>query len=1049
MYAQAVVNERQETASLWVDTVKGNDANPGSKLLPLQTIGAAATIAVSNNQASIGTLVTINPGTYRESITLQGGSRTTSLPMTFQAAIPGTVTVSGATPYTSWNKYNSNIYTTAWAYQWGLCPDDPGLNPYEAPIVLRQEMVYVNGAQMTEVLSLSQVMFPGTFFVDEVGGLMYLWPPVGTNPSTADVEVATLPSLLLVNNMNGVVVRNMAFTYSNSCHHSPAVMVNGNSQNVLFDTVNFDWNNGQGLAVYNAAANVSVMSSTARHNGAAGFEAYQALNILWQNDTASYNNWRGAQGVYYEWGTGGAHIFSDHNETWTNFTSTYNQTHSIHWDTDDQNITVTNMVATGNLLGTLIEKNLGPTNISNSIFCGAEVGLAIRDSSNVTLNGNIFYNNSGEQILINGIAGGFPIANWATGQPYTTTTYNTTITNNVIEAVGSQQLFSDSYLNGADWTNFAGTLTSSNNTWWNATNGAPFTVPTPGTGTLLNFADWQGLTGQDMNSTFGPPAVDPSIACAAAPVDFPDWWLVIDTFQQTFTSASGLATTNSAGQAIYTAANIALGSWTGTATLAMDGLQSMPGGSVSFNPPTLTANSGSTITVSTTSATPPGTYALTVLANSGSVTRTMALNVTVPQTAILLSTAALNYPNQPLKIQSAAQNITVTNFGTTPITFASWVTTSGFAQTNTCGTSLAAGKNCTISVTFTPHVSTPYSGSLTITDSDATQSQVVTLTGTSVGSPTTSLSAHSLALHGVDYLSTSAPQTIVVTNTGTGLLNVSSIVISGPNASNFHEVDTCGAPVEVTETCAITVTLTPTVLGSLTATVNINSNSTNNPASFSLTGSGVTAIKVSPNSVNFGTVNVGSTGSSHTITISNLSTAALSMNALQVIGANPGDFVIGADTCGSSLAGSSSCTVTLTYAPTSGGSRNASLSIVDSDPGSPQSVTFTGLANAITVNPSSVGFGNVTVGNAATKTVTVTNAGTGVVTLSSIQISGANAGDFTITSNTCGSALAGGTACTVTVSFGPLATGSATATLTVTDSDLSSPTAVSLTGTGK
>ena len=76
IHAQAVVNETQETATLWVDAANGSDSNPGTQLQPLQTIGAAATIALANNRASIGTHVTINPGTYRESL---GGTEVSSL----------------------------------------------------------------------------------------------------------------------------------------------------------------------------------------------------------------------------------------------------------------------------------------------------------------------------------------------------------------------------------------------------------------------------------------------------------------------------------------------------------------------------------------------------------------------------------------------------------------------------------------------------------------------------------------------------------------------------------------------------------------------------------------------------------------------------------------------------------------------------------------------------------------------------------------------------------------------------------------------------------
>src|SRR5260370_11949082 len=65
---QATVNESLETAYIYVDTVKGSDSNPGTQLKPLKTIGAAASMAETNNQSGIGSRVTINPATYPETV---------------------------------------------------------------------------------------------------------------------------------------------------------------------------------------------------------------------------------------------------------------------------------------------------------------------------------------------------------------------------------------------------------------------------------------------------------------------------------------------------------------------------------------------------------------------------------------------------------------------------------------------------------------------------------------------------------------------------------------------------------------------------------------------------------------------------------------------------------------------------------------------------------------------------------------------------------------------------------------------------------------------
>src|SRR6476646_218171 len=127
-WSQASVDEGLETVTLYVDAVKGSDSNPGTSQLPLKTRGAGATKAISNNQASIGTRVIVRAGTYREAINMPFSAKDTTLPITFQAAVPGTAIISGADVWTGWKVYNGNskIYTHSWASKWGLCPLDSG-----------------------------------------------------------------------------------------------------------------------------------------------------------------------------------------------------------------------------------------------------------------------------------------------------------------------------------------------------------------------------------------------------------------------------------------------------------------------------------------------------------------------------------------------------------------------------------------------------------------------------------------------------------------------------------------------------------------------------------------------------------------------------------------------------------------------------------------------------------------------------------------------------------------------------------------------------------
>jgi phospholipase C len=102
-------------------------------------------------------------------------------------------------------------------------------------------------------------------------------------------------------------------------------------------------------------------------------------------------------------------------------------------------------------------------------------------------------------------------------------------------------------------------------------------------------------------------------------------------------------------------------------------------------------------------------------------------------TAVVLKPKKLDFGNQSVGQQSQPMVITLNNTGTASLTFASFVTNGDFAQTNNCGTSIPAGGNCSISVTFDPTQQGPRTGSLVISDGDAgTSPQTIPLKGTGV-----------------------------------------------------------------------------------------------------------------------------------------------------------------------------------------------------------------------------------------------------------------------------------------------------------------------------
>jgi beta-lactam-binding protein with PASTA domain len=108
---------------------------------------------------------------------------------------------------------------------------------------------------------------------------------------------------------------------------------------------------------------------------------------------------------------------------------------------------------------------------------------------------------------------------------------------------------------------------------------------------------------------------------------------------------------------------------------------------------------------------------------------------------------------------------------------------------------------------------------------------------------------------------------------------------------------------------------------------------------------GPPAVALSTGVLSFGTVAVGKASSAQTVTVSNSGSDALQISSATISGADAGDFSIGTNSCsGHSIAGGKSCSIAITFSPTAGGARTASLSLADNAANSPQSVSLNGSA---------------------------------------------------------------------------------------------------------
>jgi len=793
-------------------------------------------------------------------------------------------------------------------------------------------------------------MQTGTFYVDTTNHLIYVWPPARTNMSTAAVDVATEPTLFSLAGKSNIVIRGLVFQYANSCRSDSAVAVNGSPSfpptNILFDSDTFQWNNGQALAIAYPTTHFTVENSSAIHNGDSGFQSYETQYGLWQNDLSAYNNWRGAQGAYYACNVAGFHPWAAHNDTLSGFTTQYNQTYGIHWDDDNVSISGSSIIASENLLsGLFVEKDPGPIAISHSYVCNQSssisgAGLGVRNSENVSFTNGLIYNNNAAQIAVIGQPGGIEIDDWLTGATYNLITQGLVATGNIIEGVDSTQLlFSDSTLNGLDWTTFLIGFNSNKNTWWNPDNtDGPFVVPLPSTGTSESFAEWQSTTLQDFNSTFAQPAGSPQSKCAVT-ADANDYWLIAN---------ANTVTAGNAGDATFTFTVMPLLNFAGTVKFTLDGVSEVSGLSAS-SMSSVTTSGTTTLTVTATSSLKAGTYPITVIGNSGNQTRTVTVNLVVPTTSVHLSTGELTFGNQQQGITSTAQSFTIQNTGRTSLSITSVTASNNYAiSSNNCPSSLGASKTCTVSVTFTPAMLATINGTVTIVDGDATSPQVVSLSGTGVTPPLVSLSPRSLSFGTIEVGSSGTPQPITLTNTGQSTLTLtgkSPIAITGANPSDYTQTNNCGAQVLPNASCTITVTFKPQDSGSRTGNVTITDNANDSPQNVSLNGSGAApTATLSPTTDNFGSITVGVTSSAMASTLTNTSNIyTLSVNSIAITGANAADFSQ-TTTCpvGRTLAARANCTISVKFKPTAKGTRTATLTESDNTDAGSHTITVSG-----------------------------------------------------------------------------------------------------------
>ncbi len=272
----------------------------------------------------------------------------------------------------------------------------------------------------------------------------------------------------------------------------------------------------------------------------------------------------------------------------------------------------------------------------------------------------------------------------------------------------------------------------------------------------------------------------------------------------------------------------------------------------------------------------------------------------------------------------------------------------------------------------------------------------------------------------------SAAQTITVTNTGNAALTVTSLVITG----DFTQTNSCaGATVAVNASCSVQIVFLPGATGARSGLLTLYGNVAGGQATATLSGTATpgAAIVLTPFALSFGSITVGATAAAQNVTISNTGTNPVALTSETV----NGDFRIAANTCTGSLPPSSGCTLAIVFSPTGSGARTGVLTVTDAVGTQTAALNGTGSAPATdTLAPLTLSFGPQQINTTSVKqNVTLTNAGDAALTLISGQIT---SGDFTVTNN-CGNSLNGHASCVLAVAYVPKNVGVQTGVLTVRD----------------
>lgn len=443
-------------------------------------------------------------------------------------------------------------------------------------------------------------------------------------------------------------------------------------------------------------------------------------------------------------------------------------------------------------------------------------------------------------------------------------------------------------------------------------------------------------------------------------------------------------------------------------------------------------------------------------------------NDIVSGSTAISTTINTDFGSTDINSGSVNRTYTVQNTGTANLTISSVYTNSGDFSASISSGTIVPGGTATLTVTFNPTNAGTRTGIAYLSNSDSDEptygfavegigtEQEINIQG---GSPLTNIPNGSTLISSsinTDFGTSAGTRTYTIQNLGTSNLTLSSAW------SSLTDYTITYSPSTVTPggTATLTVVFNPTGTGTRTATISLSNNDADEGTySFNVSavvsaqeinvqGNGINILTGSTaystaNNTDFGSIAFGSGTIVKTFTIQNTGGFPLSIWSVYD---NSGEYSVSSSA--STVAPGGTATLTVTFSPTSAGTKSATISISNND-SNEGTYTFNVTANSFTASPeiniqggagpSDIASGSTVVSDAlgtnfgttpGTRTYTIQNLGTSNLTISSVSSS---LGDYTVSVSP--SVIAPGNSGTLTVVFNPSVTGARTSTITINNND--------------